>query len=169
MPLHCLRESADGDAPADRGLAMSEPGSAGPADVSFMASYGGPLGDVRGQRLQFLLEVAGCAVETERPGGKAGAEVADVDLLGWCGAVMLAVDEHALRQVEGAGVGEDLVVVGFAAEPAAGDFVLAVGDVGGQAGVAVEREVGLDPYVPGIVEVVWLLRADVQLPVQVTG
>ena len=55
--------------------------------------------DMPGQFLQVLLKVAGCPVEVQCPGGELGADVADADLPWWCGAVVLAVDEHAFGQV----------------------------------------------------------------------
>lgn len=88
----------------------------------------GLLQDMAGKFLQVLFKFAGHPVKVQCPGGELGAEVTDADLPWWCGAVVLAVDEHAFGQVQSGGVGEDLVVVGFAAESAAGDFVFGVGD-----------------------------------------
>jgi Caspase domain len=83
------------------------------------------------------------------------------------GAVMLAVDEQALGHVERGGVGEDLVVVGFAAEPVAGDLVLGIGNVGDAGAAALEDEIGLDPHVVGGVVVAAPQGVHEELPGQV--
>jgi hypothetical protein len=52
--------------------------------------------------------------------------------------------QHPFGHVEGAGVGEDLVVVGFAAVPVVGDLGFAVCDVGDRARLAFEDDIGPD-------------------------
>src|ERR1039457_3576806 len=91
----------------------------------------GQFDDLVREVLEAVLYIRRCPAEGQCPGVEACPVRAYGDGSGRSVTVALTVDQHAGGDVEGPGVGENLVVVGVPGIAVCGDLVLGVGDVHG--------------------------------------